>query len=680
MSDILQTILARKAEEIAERRSRVPLADIAARARDAGPVRGFATTLSIGILTSMFSALVVTRVLIHLWLEKGVDSIKMRQLVKETHIRFVDKWKIAATLSTVVLAAGVVLFVSLPDNRKLGIDFLGGVTLTVRTERPQPVQGVRDRVAAIPGVIGRSAEVKAVLASGDEGEGYRQFRVTFKTEGGSREADEAEEAIKDTVENEVRSALAGILEKGPYEVRLDAGAATGTLYFERPHPEEDVAAVLRDRVGLADVTVERVTGPAAAYSFRGSAPLDKDLQALTDLVERRFEGAPDSRGVEFAWAEPIPEVALVGAQVVSEIRDKAIFAILLSLFVVVMYIRVRFAEYSFGYAAVVALIHDVLFTLGALAVAIRLDLFEAEINLPMIAAFLTIIGYSLNDTIVIFDRIRENLPRTKGTLAEIIDLSINQTLSRTLLTSGTTLVTVLFLLGFNYGANSALEGFAFILTFGLIAGTYSTIFIASPTLLYLPWLWERCGGNARSLARRAAPYMIVTAAVLIGAAYIHGKAAFARDWTMPVFNNLFLAIPVGLLAFFLWNFVVFVRSERVTAEDRSAAPVADSIDDLALDAEARVVFTDHDAPGIAEHLAHVLRSSAGFVGVMGSRRHVGPYVDELRAMGFGEEDLARVRSPLGLDLGGRRPEEIALSIAAGLVADSNARGGGWLDR
>jgi molybdenum cofactor synthesis domain-containing protein len=126
--------------------------------------------------------------------------------------------------------------------------------------------------------------------------------------------------------------------------------------------------------------------------------------------------------------------------------------------------------------------------------------------------------------------------------------------------------------------------------------------------------------------------------------------------------------------------LVETRAERVTGADRVVSPVRDTMDGLELDGEARVVFTDHDAPAIAEQLAAVLRTPARFIGVMGSRRHVGPYVEELRAMGLGEEDLGRIRSPLGLDLGGRRPEEVAVSIAAGLVADANDRAGGWLDR
>jgi molybdenum cofactor synthesis domain-containing protein len=119
------------------------------------------------------------------------------------------------------------------------------------------------------------------------------------------------------------------------------------------------------------------------------------------------------------------------------------------------------------------------------------------------------------------------------------------------------------------------------------------------------------------------------------------------------------------------------RAERLTPEDE---PSVRTLDDVRLGPDDEVVFTDHDAPGIADMLMTLLRSPVRFVGVMGSRRHVAHYVEELRTRGFGDEDLGRIRSPLGLDLGGRRPEEVALSIAAGLVADRHDREGGWLDR
>ncbi len=119
------------------------------------------------------------------------------------------------------------------------------------------------------------------------------------------------------------------------------------------------------------------------------------------------------------------------------------------------------------------------------------------------------------------------------------------------------------------------------------------------------------------------------------------------------------------------------RSERLSAED---GPAAASVADLDLSSYGEAVLTDHDAPDVTETLAMLLRSPVGFVGVMGSRRHVAHYVGELRGRGFTDEELARIRSPLGLDLGGREPEEIALSIAAGIVAARHDRNGGWMDR
>ena len=119
------------------------------------------------------------------------------------------------------------------------------------------------------------------------------------------------------------------------------------------------------------------------------------------------------------------------------------------------------------------------------------------------------------------------------------------------------------------------------------------------------------------------------------------------------------------------------RAERVAPDD---GPIVRSLGELTLGHDDEVVFTDHDAPGIADMLTALLRSPVRFIGVMGSRRHVAHYVETLRGRGFGDDDLRRIRSPLGLDLGGRRPEEIALAIAAGLVAADHGREGGWLDR
>ena len=136
-----------------------------------------------------------------------------------------------------------------------------------------------------------------------------------------------------------------------------------------------------------------------------------------------------------------------------------------------------------------------------------------------------------------------------------------------------------------------------------------------------------------------------------------------------------LAAPLGYR-----TILVEPRQERLTPGDEAAVGGAASSLDHLLDDRTALVFTDHDAPDVAGMLGTALRSPARFIGVMGSRRHVAPYLEDLRGMGFTEEDLARIRSPVGLDLGGRRPEEIALSIAAGLVAAENDRDAGWMDR
>jgi xanthine/CO dehydrogenase XdhC/CoxF family maturation factor len=122
------------------------------------------------------------------------------------------------------------------------------------------------------------------------------------------------------------------------------------------------------------------------------------------------------------------------------------------------------------------------------------------------------------------------------------------------------------------------------------------------------------------------------------------------------------------------------RTERITEEYRAAARTAADLERLTLDRESAAVHTDHDASNVAETVAALLRSPAQFIGVMGSARHVGPHIERLREMGFGDVDIARVRTPVGLDIGGQSAEEIALSILAGLVAERHGASGGWLDR
>ncbi|HOP18564.1 MAG TPA: protein translocase subunit SecF [Amphiplicatus sp.] len=168
------------------------------------------------------------------------------------------------------------------------------------------------------------------------------------------------------------------------------------------------------------------------------------------------------------------KIEVVGPTVSAELVRSGALAVALSITMMLLYISLRF-EWQFGVGAIVALVHDVSITLGMFAVT------RLEFNLPIIAAILTIVGYSINDTVVVYDRIRENLRKyKKKDLAELIDLSINETLSRTVMTSGTTLLTLiaLFVIG-----GQVLQGFSFSMIFGILIGTYSSIFVASPFLM-----------------------------------------------------------------------------------------------------------------------------------------------------------------------------------------------------
>ena len=186
----------------------------------------------------------------------------------------------------------------------------------------------------------------------------------------------------------------------------------------------------------------------------------------------------------------------VGGQIAGQTGQQAILAIVASLIGIVTYVWIRFQNLAFGLAAVVALVHDVLIVLGAIAIShwlagglFFIGIEKFKISLEIIAALLTVIGYSLNDTIVVFDRIREVRGKRTEITADMIDTSISQTLSRTILTSLTTFIVVFILYWFG---GDAIHGFAFALVIGVIVGTYSSIFVASPALL---WLMNSVGLN-----------------------------------------------------------------------------------------------------------------------------------------------------------------------------------------
>lgn len=247
-----------------------------------------------------------------------------------------------------------------------------------------------------------------------------------------------------------------------------AGGTLVQLKFENPPAIESIRSGLKE-IGLADSTIQEFGSPDTIL-----IRVERSEGKLEEMGSRIKESLEQTRGFTGITIE---RVEMVGPKVGKDLRQKALLSIVYAIIAIVIYISWRF-EFQYAIAAIIALIHDVLITIGAFSVL------DKEFTLVLVAAFLTIIGYSLNDTIVIFDRIRENTRRrSKEPLSDIINTSINQTLSRTLLTSGTTLLVVaaLFFLG-----GEIIHDFSFALLVGVVIGTYSSIFIASVFLVY----WE----------------------------------------------------------------------------------------------------------------------------------------------------------------------------------------------
>jgi len=261
--------------------------------------------------------------------------------------------------------------------------------------------------------------------------------------------------------------LGSIALSGGLKYGIDfAGGTLIQLQFKTPPDIE----VIRD--GLKTIAL----GESTIQEFGSKRDILIRVQRSEEKLEAVGSKVRNSLGEKFNKEDiTIERVEMVGPKVGRDLREKALLSILYAVIGIVIYISWRF-ELQYAIAAIIALAHDVLVTMGAFSIL------DKEFTLVIVAAFLAIIGYSLNDTIVVFDRIRENLRRRgKNTLVQIINASINQTLSRTLLTSGTTLMVVIALFFFG---GEIIHDFSFALLVGILVGTYSSIFIASVFLVY----------------------------------------------------------------------------------------------------------------------------------------------------------------------------------------------------
>src|SRR5437762_3514436 len=343
-----------------------------------GPVKGFAISLTLGILSSLFTALIVGRNFLGWFVDTGrLKRVSMLHLISSKNINFLGKGFIACMCSLALLLAGSMAFYKRGD-RNFGVDFKGGDLVTLSAPSKIDIGQVRDALKPI----------------------------------------------------------------GFADASIQESAQGGKSYI-----------TVRTPLNTSDKVAKQITQsmPNAAFKVEGS--------------ER------------------------VGALVGGELAKNSLVALGLGILGILIFVTFRF-ELSFAVGAIVALLHDVLITVG------MFSLLGRELTLTMVGAVLTIAGYSINDTIVVYDRIREGLASSKrGSIEQIMNDSINQTLSRTILTSTVTLIPILCLFFFG---GSVLRDFALAIIIGVVVGTYSSIFIASPIVLW--WTMAR-GGSASSLRR-----------------------------------------------------------------------------------------------------------------------------------------------------------------------------------
>ncbi|WP_417247743.1 protein translocase subunit SecD [Celeribacter sp.] len=343
-----------------------------------GPVKGFAVTLALGLLTSVFTAIYVTRVMVVMWYErknrKGWKLGGLQLIPDQTSFDVFKTTKFTFGGSAILMVVAVVIFFM--HGLNFGIDFRGGTTIRTQSESSVDVGAYRDAIAP-----------------------------------------------------------------------LDLGDVSITEVFDPNFDENQHVSMVR--IESQDET-ESVTPELIAQ-------VEEALQSVDPTVT-------------------FPSVESVGPKVSGELISTAVYAVIAAIGAVLFYIWLRF-EWQFALGAVAALVHDVAITIGVFA------FFDIQFDLTIIAALLTIVGYSLNDTVVVFDRVRENLRKYKKLeLASVLNLSINETLSRTLMTSGTTLVALIALLVLG---GDVIRGFVFAMTLGVVVGTWSSVFVASNVLLWL---------------------------------------------------------------------------------------------------------------------------------------------------------------------------------------------------
>ncbi len=471
-------------------------------------VRGFAVTLIFGILMSMYTAIFISRIVFELSERRRVlKKLNMLQLLSKTNFDFINKRVIALLFSGVLILVG--LGATFSRGRGLfDIDFNGGTSVVFVLREPTGADVVRDKLRQ---EFANDKEAVQFTVNEMTQEGHAA-RTLYRVTSSLTSEDELIKRITSALRNADGSSALESYKMSVAGVKpLGESGTRAVLEFRQPMRGEVLVELIGDaakevNVDIGDATLAGLADDGSVIDVDTSdqRPFTKwqaDFPGGTDLVNKilaRLEQKINERPV-------ILQVSVIGGKVAENAKSDAMWAMAASLLGIIAYIWFRFQRVQYGLAAVVALVHDVLITLGAIAVSRWLapalgilQIEEFKISLPVVAAFLTIVGYSLNDTIVVFDRIREVRGKSPQLTAAMINTSINQTLSRTVLTSLTTLLVVGILYFFG---GDGIHAFAFALVVGVIVGTYSSIFVASPALLWMLQLTQggqSGGGGART--------------------------------------------------------------------------------------------------------------------------------------------------------------------------------------
>lgn len=454
-------------------------------------VKGFAVTLVLGILTSMFSAIFFARLIFDVAERQGwIKNLRMMHLFSKPNFNFLQ-WRWVMLVASWLLIGVGLTAAYMRGSQLFDIDFTGGssVTFTLNDKDKMKLGAVRDMLAETD----LANQNLLVVERGETG-------TNFTVDTSEQSVDAVKAVIGTTFGEKLKKYSLDISDvKAIADANFTGTEATlrvnaGANYEGEQGMSHDA---LRDQIAAALAKAghpgARITLSNPAYRSGSSARFTEWTIRVTGLDEAATSSALQSVQATLHDKPLFPLANTIGGRVSSNMQFQAVLATTLSLLAMIVYLWLRFQKPAYGIAAGVALIHDVLVTIGmialsyyiveavpAVAQALRIESFQ--INLTIVAALLTIIGFSVNDTIVTFDRLREIKGKSPNLTANMVNESVNQTLARTLLTVTTVFIVVFVLFAFG---GAGLHSFAFAFLIGIMVGTYSSIYIAAPVLLWL---------------------------------------------------------------------------------------------------------------------------------------------------------------------------------------------------